>query len=621
MPVVVGSGFFPFARGAHLGLVLLAALNLVACASTGAGPKAGADQIIEPPRDAPMAQATPPAPTQPAAPPQRASSANDEDALPAVELSRDIMFQVLAAELASQRGQLGAATSTYLALARNTRDPRMARRATELALADRSLERAMASARLWYELAPNSATANQTLEALLLANGNVTEVEPLVRRRLNAARSSNTLPQAYGQLQRSLQRSTDLAASLALLQRLAAQDLQVPEARLALAALATEAKDFERAALEMRAALALRPTDASLAVQTAAAIARSQAGAQGALVLLEDHLKAQPKATEARFAYARLLAQMERRPQAQAQMEQALSEDPDNPGILYNMAQLAYQLNQPDVAKRHLERYVDLPRTVQRDNMVAYLFLAQIEEQAKRLPQAIAWLEKINRGDTFLPALTQRAQLMARIGQLEAARELLRSTNVATNRERVQLTSAEAQLLREASRFADAFDVLDKALQRLPNDPDLLYDHGMSAEKMDRLDVMERSLKKLIELRPDHAHAHNALGYTFADRNIRLPEALALITRALELSPQDAHIIDSMGWVLYRQGQLAQAEQHLQRAFDLRPEAEIAAHLGEVLWQQGKTEQARAMWSRAQTLDPANQTLKETLQRFRISLQ
>lgn len=599
--------------------VICASLTLlVAGCSTLSGPQAGDDP----------AKQSQPAAGSTATPTQNARSAttardpaSEGDNLPNLSLSREVLFQVLAAEIAAQRGQLGTASVTFLALSRSTKDPRFARRATELALADRSLDRALASARVWYELSPANPTALQTLEALFLANGNLTEVEPLLATRLNRARTENTLPQAYGQMQRMLLRATEPAAALALLQRLAARDLGLIEARLALGALADAARDQERSAAEYRAALALKPTDAALAVQAAQAVARSSAGSLPALQLLSDFLNTNPAASEARFAYARLLAQLERNAEAQTQMDQALKDDPENPNILYAMAGLAYRLKQPEIAKQHLQRYIALPRTVQRDNMPAFLFLAQIAEEQNQLPEAIQWLEQVNRGESFLSAIVQRALLTSKLGKLDAALELLRSTNVPTNRERIQLTSAEAQLLREANRPADAFDVLDKALERLPNNPELLYDHGMAAERIDKIDVMERSMRKLIELRPDHAHAHNALGYTLADRNMRLDEALKLITRALELLPKDPHIIDSMGWVLYRQGKLVEAEKYLRQAFEIKPEAEVATHLGEVLWQQGKTAEARKLWQQAMQLDPANQTLRETLTRFKVSLQ
>ena len=284
------------------------------------------------------------------------------------------------------------------------------------------------------------------------------------------------------------------------------------------------------------------------------------------------------------------------------------------------MAQIAYQAKQPREAEKYLLRYVQLPTGVQRDDGPAYLFLAQLAEDEKRLPQAIEWLGRIDSGEQFLPALVRRAVLLGRLDRLDDARALLRQASVSTNRDRVQLTIAEAQILRDANRAQDAFDVLDRALEKLPNNPELLYEHALTAERLGRIDLMETGLRKLIELRPDHAHAHNALGYSLADRNLRLPEALALIEKALSLAPDDAHILDSMGWVQFRMGNLERALEYLHKAYKLRPEVEIAAHLGEVLWAAGRTEEARQLWRDARGREPNNETLNGTLSRLNVGL-
>jgi Flp pilus assembly protein TadD len=209
---------------------------------------------------------------------------------------------------------------------------------------------------------------------------------------------------------------------------------------------------------------------------------------------------------------------------------------------------------------------------------------------------------------------------MAKSGQLEQARALLRGTQASDSRQRMQLVAAEAQLLHTADRSDEAFEVLDAALAQSPQDPDLLYDHAMAAERLDRIDVMEKSLRKLIELRPDNAHAHNALGYSLADRNLRLAEARTLIEKALELSPDDAHILDSMGWVLFRQGEAEKAIGFLERAYQLRPEPEVAVHLGEVLWQLGRKQAASDYWRKAREMEADNKLLRQTLKRLGVSL-
>ena len=181
----------------------------------------------------------------------------------------------------------------------------------------------------------------------------------------------------------------------------------------------------------------------------------------------------------------------------------------------------------------------------------------------------------------------------------------------------MQLLIAEAQLLREANLHRDAFDLLGKALLAQPEQPELLYDHALTAEKLERFEILESNLRKLIQIKPDHAHAYNALGYSFADRNLRLPEARKLIERALELSPEDYYIVDSLGWVLYRMGDLAGAAAQLRRAYQGRPDGEIGAHLGEVLWMMGERAEAERIWQEALKSHPENDTLQKTVKRLR----
>ena len=560
-----------------------------------------------------------PSARRPAGHPAPAADVPHEN-LPNIELTPQIVFQLLASEVSAQRGQIASATATYLALARQTRDPRLARRATELALAERSLERALQGAQLWREYAPESMLASQTLEALWLSTGRLDSVEPLLAQRLSAARDAGRLAQAYPELLRSLMRAPDRGAALALFYRLSAPDRDVPEARLAAAALAERASDNERAAAEAAEALRLSPDDERTAIAAARHVQQSAAGAPAATELLDGFLRRQPKATEARFAYARLLAAQGRTKDARAQMELALREEPESPTILFSLAQIAYQADQPDAAEDYLKRYLALPDSVPRDRNPAWLFLSQIEEDRKRDAKAIEWLAKVTPGEQYLGAQIRRAILTGRLGRVDEARELLRGTGATSARERAQLVSAEAQLLREARRHAEAFEVIDRALQDSPDSPDLLYDHAMAAERIDRLDVLEKSLRRLIELRPDNAHAYNALGYTLADRNLRLQEAQSLIEKALQISPDDPHIIDSLGWVLYRQGRLDEALVQLRRAWALRPEAEIGVHLGEVLWAKGDRDEARRIWREARKLEPDNETLRQTLARLDVAL-
>jgi tetratricopeptide (TPR) repeat protein len=226
----------------------------------------------------------------------------------------------------------------------------------------------------------------------------------------------------------------------------------------------------------------------------------------------------------------------------------------------------------------------------------------------------------VQRGERYMPSIIRRAALLGKTNRLADARALLQSISPTNARERQQLLSAEASLLRQANQLDEAFKILDAELAKTPNNLDLLYEHGTAAERVNKLDVMEKSFRKLIELEPARAEAYNALGYSLADRNLRLPEALQLIEKAVQLSPDNGAILDSMGWVLFRLNRLPEALDYLQKAYKLTPDAEVAVHLGEVLWKMGKLEDAKAMWRAAKQKEPASEVLKETLARLNASI-
>jgi Flp pilus assembly protein TadD len=214
----------------------------------------------------------------------------------------------------------------------------------------------------------------------------------------------------------------------------------------------------------------------------------------------------------------------------------------------------------------------------------------------------------------------RRASLLARQDKIAEARELIRRVPERTQEDARAKLLAEAHLLREVRRWSDANEVLAQANRRFEGDADLIYEQAMTAEKLDRLDDMERLLKRVIEIRPEHHHAYNALGYSLADRSVRLPEARELIRKALELSPGDPFITDSMGWVEYRMGNRAEALRHLRAAYGARPDTEIAAHLAEVLWVDGQQEEARRILRQAKGRDAGNEVLRETIARLKVDL-
>ena len=273
---------------------------------------------------------------------------------------------------------------------------------------------------------------------------------------------------------------------------------------------------------------------------------------------------------------------------------------------------LSLQLNDFDAAETQLLHALE---TNYKDPDVVRFYLGQVNEERKRPEEAQRWYSSVNGGVQYVPARARYAGILAKQGRLGDARKYLQDAG-RSGPERVQFTQAEAQLLRDANDFRAAFDLLGQAIEKNPDSTELLYDQAMAAEKVDRVDVLEANLRKVIRLKPDYAHAYNALGYTLADRNTRLSEAYTLVEQALKLAPEDPFIMDSMGWVLYRMSQNDAAITFLKRAFELRSDAEIAAHLGEVLWAAGQRDEARKVWSRALEDHPANEVLLATVKKF-----
>jgi len=516
---------------------------------------------------------------------------------------------MMLAEVAMQRGQAHIAVQTYLDLARETRDPRVAQRATEVAWNARFVSAALEAAGIWLQADPGSTQARQIIAALLVNQAQLAEAQPHLEKWLAADRSN--VGASFLQLNSLLARHKDRAAVLKLMQALARPYSDVPEARLAVAQAAWSAEEQQIALDEARAALKLKPDWEIAALFVAQVLARRSG--EDAARYLGEYLKEHPKARDARLSYARLLVGAKNYTEARRQFELLVAEYPENADVGMAVALLAIQVTDYDAAESQLKRVLELNH---KNPDVARFYLGQLNEERKRFDEALKWYATVTEGEQYISARSRYAGILAKQGKLPEARQYLQQATVHNNQQRVQLTQAEAQLLREANQHQAAFELLGEALEKMPNTPDLLYDHAMAAEKLDRLDVLEGNLKRLIKLRPDYAHAYNALGYTFADRNQRIEEAHELIQTALKLAPEDPFIMDSMGWVLYRMGRSKEGLGYLQKAFKLRPDAEIAAHLGEVLWALGERDEARKVWTEALKDHPNNEVLQATLKRF-----
>ncbi|WP_247869476.1 tetratricopeptide repeat protein [Herbaspirillum sp. ST 5-3] len=541
-----------------------------------------------------------------------------EDPLPEVELSEELLFKLLSSEIAFQRGDWQTAYVTLLGVAQQTRDPRIARRAAEIALSAKQADEALAAVRLWRALAPHSDEATQYYLSFVILSDRLAEAKPILEERMKEAR-----PQTRGllafQMQRLLARAKDKTEAFSLLEEVLTPYLDLPEAHLALAQGAYARGDTERAQQEALSALKVKP-DSELAIL---ALAQVTPDKDEASKLLVRFLAKYPKSRDVRMAYARMLVEEKQYGKARSEFETLVKNQPDDLTSLYALGVLCMQTSDLKAAEKYLTTYLNVLAAKpeeERDSTQALLLLAQIAEERNDSEAALKWLAQVEPGEAYLSAQVKRAQVVAKRGDLEGARKLLHETNTSGEREKSQLILAESQLLRDANRLQESMAVLKDGLHQFPNDTDLLYDYAMAAEKGSQWDLMETTLRKIMELAPNNQHAYNALGYSLAERNIRLDEALSLIEKALKLAPDDPFIMDSMGWVQFRRGKLKEAEDLLRQAYQLRPDVEIAAHLGEVLWVKGQKDDAQKLWRDAKSKDPQNDTLKNTLARLNVSL-
>jgi Flp pilus assembly protein TadD len=527
--------------------------------------------------------------------------------LPKQDLTPRILYELVLAEIAGARGQLGLAAEAYLDLARTTRDPRVARRAAEVALYARRYDMALEAARLWSDIEPNSPQPHQMVTGLLAATGRTDDLAADLAQQLAGA--GKQAGDQLMELNRLLARYPDKQAARRLVDKLTEPYLSMAEAHFARAQAAHAAGDEAGAAADLDRAIALRPN------WEQAVLARAQMTTDGAETarVLSAFVAANPKAKDARLAYARSLVAEKRYTEARREFQTLLADHNDNGDVVYAVAVLSLQLNDMDEAETQLKRLVGMQHN---ESDSARVYLGQIAEERKRFDEALKWYGEVGTGSQYVPARMRMAHVFVRQEKLDEARRTLQETTAASPSERAQLLIAESQLLRDAGRNDDAYAVLVDGLAAHPDQPELLYEAGLLAERVGNFEVGEADLRRLIKLKPDYAHAYNALGYSLADRNQHLDEAQQLIDKALELAPDDPFILDSKGWVLFRRGDAIGAVDVLTKAFKLRADPEIAAHLGEVLWTLGRQDEARVTWGDAMKASPGNEVLVGTVKKF-----
>ena len=529
--------------------------------------------------------------------------------LPGIELNQDLLFQLLTAEFAVKRGYYDVALEAYLQLAAATRDPRLAQKATRVAIFSRDDVRALEAAKLWVELESNNLEARQAITAAYIRNGNPDAALEHMESVLSL--SSADPDQAFMILASLLSREQDLKTALLVMDRFIEQRQDNPAALFAYTHLAVRAGELDNAQDTIQRVLKLKP-DWVNAVVLRARILQLQNKQQQAAEYLASAVKKFPKDLSLRMTYARLLVDTQRYEEAVSQYEIAAQQSPEGGEVLFTLGLLSMQLNRLEDAERYLNRVKQLNV---RGNDVSF-YLGRIEEVKENPQKALEYYSSVSGGENYFEARIRIAVLIAHLGDMAEGRGLLQSLQTQFPSEKERLVLIEGDMLREAEFYDEAMAIYNSALVDLPGSKGILYARAIAAEKLDRLDILEQDLTAILKQDPDNVDALNALGYTLADRTNRYDEAYGYIKRALELKSQDNAILDSMGWVLYRLGQYTEAVKYLRQSLELLADSEVAAHLGEVLWIMGDQKDAREIWEQALKLSPGDKVLLEVMERF-----
>ena len=553
-------------------------------------------------------------------------------AAPVSALDSALFLQLLVSEMTLQEGQNETGFALMLDAARKTGNPQLFERATEMALQARSGDAALQAAQAWKQNQPTSREANRTLLQILISLNRIADSGEPLRFELQQAPDIEraavlaAIPRAYARAsdKKLASETVEKAVANYLVQPAYASAAWTTVGRMRLAA--NDATGALEAAQRGQAANLSNPnfqTEGPVLV----ALELIDPKLPGAEALVRSYFEKNPQALpDIRMGYVRALIDAERYMEAATQLQTITQQNPDYAEGWLMLGSLQLQNGQLNAAQPSLERYLQLvgqqpsSEAGKRGLAQAYLALAQVAEKRKDFPAAEAWLAKIDNPAELAQIQTRRAFILARQGKLDEARQLIRQLPERSLAD-VQLKRAtEVSLLRELKQYQAASDLLTAALAKMPDDTDLLYEQSMMLEKLGKFAEMERLIRRIMVLKPDYQHAYNALGYSLAERNVRLPEARELIKKALEFAPSDPFIQDSLGWVEFRMGNKNEALRILDTAYKQRPDSEIGAHLGEVLWSLGQRERAVVIWKESRLLNADNATLLETLKRLGVKL-
>lgn len=547
--------------------------------------------------------------TQGAGPQGESQDAGTATAPEPTGLTPDIVEAVLIAELSAQRGDLAQAGEHYLYAARIARSAELARHAARVALFRDDSEAALEATRLWVTLAPADGEAQSLAGLLSLRAGLPEQAREHFLRFLeqgDAAKREERLLQIAA----LLAKESASPQAVALMREIAGSGPDSANAHQAVAVVALAAREHADAIAEAERALTLDPTMTRAAVVLGSALLAAER-TDDAVAAFARAAASAPEDRVVLVSYAQALVKAGRLPEAFDQFQNLNRLQPGQPDLVYGLAVIGYQLRRYEDAEPLFESLRN-NRTRGED---ADYYLGRIAESRQQWEKALALYNNVQSGELGFEARLLSAGIEARLGRLDAARSIfgiLRETRAA---EIARIAVAESDAHFSAGAKLEGYAVLDRAVEAKPDSNDLLYARALYAVRIDRVDLLERDLRTLLAREPTHVDALNALGYTLADRTDRLGEAEGYIRKALELEPNNAAILDSMGWVQYRLGRLDVALEYISRAHALLQDSEIAAHLGEVLWATGARDRARTVWNEALSVEPDSEILLRVIDR------
>ena len=581
-------------------LLLLAAISMAGCSSlqSHSDSDAAEQQSVEHSEQPSSVKAAP-------------AEAEDATAAPVYRpIPAPTLYSLLVAELAGQRQRFDISLYNYMDQARSTRDPAIAERAARIAQYIGSDGYALEAVGIWLDEDPHNPAAHQAAAQLLMEQGKFSDalVHLETLQELAGISQYDYLAANAGHL--PPQQQEQLAAELSALSKKHPQD---PSLWYARGIMSQHLQRFPQALNYMEKALAIAPDYLSAGLQKARVLAMMQDYPQ-AIRWLEKLLKQNPGHKGIQVLRARILLEQRDIPAALKAFTGLHENFPADAAILLSLALLEHELGEQEAATDHFHQLLD--RNAHTDE--AHFYLGQIAEENGDIREAIHQYSQVDGGREFLTAQLKTAYLISEHQGLEQARIYLDGVRASHPQQSSELVRIEVELLTAAGQQQQALQLVTTALSVMPEDIDLLYTRAMLAERMDNLAILEQDLRTVIRLQPDHAEALNALGYTLADRTDRWSEALPLIRRALELTPDNPAVVDSLGWIYFRMGDFGQARPLLEKAFAMMKDHEIAAHYGELLWLTGEQQRALEVWAEGLQQTPDSPIIERTLERLNV---